>query len=451
MVVTNKNEALLLFVGDMVVFFLSLWLMLLVRFKGIPDTHIFIDHILSFSIIFVMWFAVFFIAGLYEKHTLILKSKIPTIILNAQLVNVFIAVLFFYLVPFFGITPKTNLFIYIVISFGLILLWRIRGVSVLSSHDREKAILIGSGSEAEELKEEVNNNARYGLYFVTSINVGDIEDSEYRQEISRKIVSNNVQVVAADFKDEKVQPMLPNLYELIFSQVRFVDMDKIYEDIFDRIPMSLITHNWFIENISVSTRKTYDFLKRLMDICASFCVGVVSLIFYPFIIAAIKIEDRGPIFIVQKRVGKNNKLVSIVKFRSMTTNDEGEYSGSAAKNNKVTKVGNYLRKLRLDELPQLWNVLRGDLSLIGPRAELPALASQYEKQIPYYNIRHLIKPGLSGWAQLYQRQPPKGMMDLDKTKLKLSYDLYYLKNCSLMLDLKIALKTIKTLLSSNGI
>lgn len=451
MAVTNKNEALLLFVGDMVIFFLSLWLMLLVRFRGVPDSNMFIDHVLSFSIIFVLWCVVFFIAGLYEKHTLILKSKIPTIILNAQIVNVFIAVLFFYLIPFFGITPKTNLFIYIIISFGLILLWRIRGVSILSAHDREKAILIGSGSEAEELKEEVNNNTRYGLYFVTSISVEAIEDSEYRQEISRKILSNNVQVVAADFKDEKVQPMLPNLYDLIFSKVRFVDMDKIYEDIFDRVPMSLITHNWFIENISVSASKTYDFLKRLMDICVSFCAGVVSLIFYPFIIAAIKIEDRGPIFIVQKRVGKNNKLVSIVKFRSMTTNDEGEYSGDVAKNNRVTKVGSYLRKLRLDELPQLWNVLKGDLSLIGPRAELPALASQYEKEIPYYNIRHLIKPGLSGWAQLYQREPPKGMMDLDKTKLKLSYDLYYLKNCSLMLDLKIALKTIKTLLSSNGI
>ncbi len=451
MPVTNKNESLLLFVGDVVVFFFSLFLMLVIRFKGLPDSGIFFDHVPSFSIIFVLWFFVFFIAGLYEKHTLILKSRIPTIILNSQIVNSGIAVLFFYLVPFFGITPKTNLFIYIIISFGLILLWRIKGVPLFSTHDREKAILIGNGEEAEELKEEVNNNSRYGLYFVSSINSDDIQNADFREEISRRILKNNVQIVAADFKDQKVEPFLPNLYDLIFSKVRFVDMYKIYEDIFDRVPMSLIKYNWFMENIAVSANKTYDFLKRAMDIVVSLMVGTVSLVFYPFVIAAIKLEDRGPIFITQDRIGKNNQLVKVMKFRSMTTNDQGEYSGDSAKNNKITKVGSYIRKLRIDELPQLWNVLTGDLSLIGPRSELPALASHYEKEIPYYNIRHLIKPGLSGWAQLYQREPPKGMLDLDKTKLKLSYDLYYLKNRSVMLDLKIALKTIKTLLSSNGI
>jgi lipopolysaccharide/colanic/teichoic acid biosynthesis glycosyltransferase len=135
----------------------------------------------------------------------------------------------------------------------------------------------------------------------------------------------------------------------------------------------------------------------------------------------------------------------------MTTNDQGEYDGATAQKNRVTKVGAFLRKTRIDELPQLWNVLRGDLSLIGPRPELPALAAVYEKEIPYYNVRHLIKPGLSGWAQLYQRVPPKGAVATNETKSKLSYDLYYLKNRSMMLDFKIALKTIKTLVSRNGI
>lgn len=451
MAVTNKNEALLLFFGDVLVFFLSLWLMILLRFRETPDVSVFIDHVAPFSIIFVLWFVVFFIAGLYEKHTLILKNRIPAIILNAQLVNSGLAVVFFYLVPYFGITPKTNLFVYIVISFGLILFWRIRGVSVLSAHDREKAVLIGGGEEAKELKDEVNNNPRYGLYFVSSINSGNIKNADFREEISRRILKENVRIVAADFKDNNIEPILPNFYNLIFSKVRFLDMYKIYEDIFNRVPMSLVKYNWFLENISVSSKKTYDFLKRLMDISVSFVAGLVSLVFYPFVVVAIKIEDRGPIFITQKRIGKNNKIVRVVKFRSMTTNDQGEYSQDTAKNNKITRVGYYLRKFRIDELPQLWNVLKGDLSLIGPRPELPALASHYEKEIPYYNIRHLMKPGLSGWAQLYQRKPPKGMVDLDETRLKLSYDLYYLKNCSLMLDLKITLKTIKTLLSSNGI
>ena len=118
---------------------------------------------------------------------------------------------------------------------------------------------------------------------------------------------------------------------------------------------------------------------------------------------------------------------------------------------QITRVGMFLRKTRIDELPQLWNVLKGDMSLIGPRPELPELARMYEKKIDYYNIRHIIKPGLSGWAQLYQKKPPKLTAEYDETKTKLSYDLYYIKNRSFTLDVKIGLKTIKTLLSRSGV
>ena len=125
---------------------------------------------------------------------------------------------------------------------------------------------------------------------------------------------------------------------------------------------------------------------------------------------------------------------------------------SETEKEKITPVGLFLRKTRIDELPQLINVLRGDISLIGPRPELPDLARVYERDIPFYNTRHLITPGLSGWAQLYQKEPPKfKMVGYDATKTKLSYDLYYIKNRSAFLDIKITLKTIKTLLSRSGV
>lgn len=447
MAVTNKNEAILLFVGDLFFFFLSLGLMLLVRFGGVPTITVFLEHLLPFSIIFVFWVIVFFISGLYEKHTLLLKSRIPTIILNAQLINSGIAVLFFYLIPFFGITPKTNLFVYILISFGLILAWRIRGVSILSARAREKAILIGSGEVVNELREEVNNNPRYGLFFVAAVDLVQASGN-FEKIIIEEINNKNIQVVAADFKDSKIEPMLPNLYSLIFSKVRFIDMYKIYEDIFDRVPMSLVKYNWFLENVSFQSNKINDSIKRLTDVVVSVVIGLFSLTLYPFVITAILIEGSGPIFFIQDRVGKNNKIFSVYKFRSMKAHAEAD---GIAKDAIVTKVGNFLRKTRIDELPQIWNVLMGDLSLIGPRPEIPTLAQVYENRIPYYNVRHLIKPGLSGWAQLYQRTPPKWSADLEETKLKLSYDLYYLKNRSFMLDLKIGLKTIKTLFSMVGI
>lgn len=449
MTVSNKKEALLLFVGDVFFFLLTLWVTLFVRYWEIPDLSFYLSHVVPFSILFVLWVGVFFIAGLYEKHTLLLKGKLPAIVLNAQLVNTTIAVLFFYLVPFFGIAPKTNLIIYLALSFVCLLMWRLYSDALFSVAQKQKAILIGSGEEMAELKEEVNSNSLYNLYFISSVDLDTTDHIDFQEEIVKRIYSEGVQVVAMDLRNNKVEPILPTLYNLIFSKVRFIDMYKIYEDIFNRVPLSLVQYNWFLENISATPRTTYDILKRFMDVVITLPLFVIALvIFYPLAYIAVKLDDGGPLFIVQKRVGKNNQPIRILKFRTMLTNDEGRQDGVKA--NRDTRVGRFMRRMRIDELPQLWNVLRGDLSLIGPRPELPALAEGYEKQIKYYNVRHLIKPGLSGWAQLYQKDPPKVFSDLQKTKIKLSYDLFYLKNRSFLLDLKIALKTLKTLVSRSG-
>jgi lipopolysaccharide/colanic/teichoic acid biosynthesis glycosyltransferase len=186
-----------------------------------------------------------------------------------------------------------------------------------------------------------------------------------------------------------------------------------------------------------------------MDLSLSLVAGILSLVFYPFVIIGIKTQDRGPVFITQERIGKSGKKIKIVKFRTMTSNDNGNYGTQVV--NVVTPFGAFLRKTRIDELPQLWNVVFGDISLIGPRPELPALVAHYESEIPYYGIRHIIKPGLSGWAQIYHDNHPHHGVAVEQTKEKLSFDLYYLKNRSFMLDITIALKTIKKLLSRSGI
>ena len=297
----------------------------------------------------------------------------------------------------------------------------------------------------KELLEEVNHNPRYGLEFISSVDLNRIAGMNFQDEILSRVYSEEVQIIAIDLKSEKVEPILPHLYNLIFSRVKFIDMYKIYEDLFDRIPLSLVRYNWFLENISTESRITYDVIKRITDIMLSFVVGIVSLIFYPFAYVLIKLDDGGSIFFEQERIGKNNKIIKVKKFRTM------EDISADMSSKKITKIGKWLRKLRIDELPQLWSVFKGDMSMIGPRPEIPTLVKHYEEKIPYYNIRHLIKPGLSGWAQLYHNDPPKVNADSEKTRRKLSYDLYYIKNRSFMLDLKIALKTIKALLSRNGV
>ncbi|MEK7194459.1 MAG: sugar transferase [Patescibacteria group bacterium] len=426
----GKRESLILLVGDLFFFTVSLWLALFFRNFSLPSGKLFYTHLVPFSVLFIVSVTVFYIAGLYGKHTTVLRSKLPSTLLNAQFSNSVIAIIFFYLTPFFGITPKTILFIYLAISFVVVLAWRVYGYFLLGSKRVDNIVILGSGEEVTKLQEEINRNDVYNLRLVSKV----VEAS----------------IVVIDFSDETVKIRLPNLYERIFSGVNFVDMHKMYEDIFDRVPLSLLKHNWFLENISNQPRAVYDSLKRLMDIVFSFVLGVVSLLVYPFVILAIKLDDGGPVFITQERVGQGNRLVKIHKFRSMSRNDAGDYKNNSDEN-KITRVGGFLRRSRIDELPQLWNVLVGDISLIGPRPELPALAQTYEKQIPYYNIRHIIKPGLSGWAQIYQENHPHHKEAVDETKEKLTYDLYYIKERSLLLDLKIALRTIKTLLSRVGV
>jgi lipopolysaccharide/colanic/teichoic acid biosynthesis glycosyltransferase len=386
---------------------------------------------------------VFFIAGLYDKHTIIFKRKLPSIILNAQIVNVILAAVFFFFIPYFGITPKTNLFIYLFISFIFIVTWRLYLFPLLGSRKRQNALLIASGSEMLKLRDEINNNARYNFYFTSSLDLDTADRKDLEEYLYEHVKANNISIIVADTSSEKVSSVIPILYHLTFIQLRFkfLDFQKMYENIFDCVPLSLVKYNWFLNNVSWLPRITHDLAKRFIDIVFSVVLGIPSLLVYPFVVAAVKFGDKGPVFIIQERVGKDNRPIYIFKFRSMSIYEK----------EKVTRVGNMLRKTRIDEFPQLWNVLKGDLSLIGPRPEMPHLAELYEKEIPYYNIRHFIQPGLSGWAQIHHSKPPKFGAQYDGTKEKLSYDIFYIKNRSLLLDLYIGLKTIKTLFSRTGL
>jgi lipopolysaccharide/colanic/teichoic acid biosynthesis glycosyltransferase len=351
--------------------------------------------------------------------------------------NSFIAVLFFYLIPYFGITPKTILFINIVVSILFIYSWRIYGQIFFSIKNKIPAIIVGGGKEIIELEKEVNDNPRSNLKFNFFINLDNISGPDFVREILDLVYKENVSVVVIDLKDPRVDEILPHLYNLIFSGVKFIDIYKVYEDTFDRIPLSLVKYSWFLENISIKKNSGFSIFKRIFDILISIIFLPFIVVIFPFIFILIKIDDGGKIFFIQDRIGKKNKIIKIYKFRTMS-------------NEKITKIGNFLRKTRIDELPQILNVLSGHLSFIGPRPEKPDLVLLYEKEIPYYNIRHLVKPGLSGWAQVYQDNPPKFNVNFDDTKTKLSYDLYYLKNKSIILDLKIALRTIGSILSRSG-
>ena len=261
---------------------------------------------------------------------------------------------------------------------------------------------------------------------------------------------DDVTFLVVDLSDKAVAAALPIIYDAAFHKHRFslLDATALYQEVFERAPLSLINYEWVLANVNAS--RVYDIVKRVIDIVCATLGALVSLLFYPFIMLAIKFDDGGSIFIVQERVGRFQKPIRIFKFRSMSGNDEGNYGSTGKSKLTVTRVGYWLRLLRLDEFPQLWNVVRGDLSLVGPRPELPALAAQYNARIPYYNARYLVAPGLTGWAQVRHDRDPHHGTDIAETKTKLSYDLYYLAHRSLLLDIFIMLQTIRIFVTARG-
>jgi lipopolysaccharide/colanic/teichoic acid biosynthesis glycosyltransferase len=442
-----RPRTFILFAGDLFFFIGALWLSLYLRAFEAPSQTLFLQHLAPFSLLFVVWVVVFFIAGLYESRSIILARRaLSATLLSAQIFNVAIAALFFFFVPIFGIAPKTVLLIYLVVSFLLVLLWR-AFLFPRMGQKPEYAVVVGSGSEIDELVDALQKAHRAPARVAEVVRPNG---TTIKVEVEQAIQKHSVQFIIADFNNKEVSAAFPELYNYLSRGIRFFDAMTLYEEVFGRVPLSVIDDRWLAQNVSRYSHTHYDSFKRVMDILIAGIAGLVSLVLYPFIAIAILVESGFPVFITQERVGEDDQPVRMYKFRSMTGNDSGEYGKSGATKLHVTMVGKFMRATRLDELPQLWSIVRGDLSFVGPRPEFPPLVARYEKEIPYYGVRHLIKPGLSGWAQLYHDNHPHHGEAVEATREKLSYDLYYVKHRSLTLDLVIAVKTLKKLITHGG-
>jgi len=450
MTLVPKREYIILLVGDAVVFTASLWLALALRYLELPNQALWDAHLLPFAILFVAWIGVFFLAGLYGKHTRLFRSRLFSTIFYTQIINIALAALFFFLIQSFNIAPKTVLLIYLVVSSGLIVLWRAVVYPRIRSGRRLRGALIATGPDAQALADEIASDARYPFAFEYVIDTARAPSHEVVQHACRIAEEDNLAFLVVDVSDAAIQTALPILYDAAFHKQRFmiVNLMDIYQEVFERIPLSMVKYEWVLANASASY--AYEFLKRAIDIAAGVFGGILSLVFYPFVMLVIKMDDGGDIFITQERVGRYQKPIHVYKFRTMTGNDSGKYGSSGKSELRVTRVGKHLRKLRLDELPQLWNVIRGDLSIVGPRPEFPSLADHYNARIPYYNARYLVPPGLTGWAQILHDRHPHHGTDVLETKEKLSYDLFYYLRRSLLLDLYIIFQTVRIVLTAKG-
>ncbi|MEN7526122.1 exopolysaccharide biosynthesis polyprenyl glycosylphosphotransferase [Cupriavidus sp. DL-D2] len=233
------------------------------------------------------------------------------------------------------------------------------------------------------------------------------------------------------------------LARLKLSHVRLYSVERVGEMLTGRVGLSHIDEN-FLDDYA--RHYLYGFVKRLIDVCTVLCLAPLAAPLALLTAVAVRLESSGPILFRQTRVGLLGEPFTILKFRSMTFDKGATAQFAMLHDPRVTRIGRIIRKYRLDELPQLWNVLTGDMSLIGPRPEQTPMVDTFSETIAYYPYRHLVRPGLSGWAQVQQ-----GYVGTHaETVTKLSYDLYYVKHCSFALDLLIAVKTVRTLLTGYG-
>src|SRR3989344_5205365 len=323
-----KREYVVLLLGDVAVFIASLWVTLALRYLSVPSPKLFKLHLVPFGFLFAAWAGIFFLAGLYGRHTRLFRSRLAATIFYTQIVNMALAALFFFFIPAFGLAPKTILLLYLVVSFPLIFLWRVMLYPHVRSRKRLRGVLLASGPDAHALAQEIAGDARYPFAFEYVVDTAHAPSHEVIQQACRVAEEDDVTFLVVDFSDKAVAAALPIIYNAAFHKRRFslLDAAELYQEVFDREPLSLINYEWVLANVSAS--RIYDVLKRVIDILCAVLGALLSLVFYPFVILAIKLDDGGNVFIVQERVGRFQKPIRIIKFRSMSGNDEGNYGTS---------------------------------------------------------------------------------------------------------------------------
>jgi exopolysaccharide biosynthesis polyprenyl glycosylphosphotransferase len=356
--------------------------------------------------------------------------------------------------------PRIGVGAFLLFASILTLLWRVLFIRIYkSTGQRRRILLIGAGKAGQTLAE------LYHSLGTRSFNiVGYIDDDE--QKVGKTIcglrvvgssehllelidvyhISDIVIAINGEIQGTTFQTIL----DAQEKGVEVMRMPILYEEMTSRVPVHHLETDWIIRSFVDGLRVSgfYELMKRLFDVLGGMIGVLIFAITYPFLALAVFIDSGLPIFYSQPRLGRGGLVFNIYKYRTMRQDAEADGEARLALENdpRVTRVGGFMRKMRLDELPQFWNVLRGEMSLVGPRAERPELVAEFQKQIPFYRARLLVKPGLSGWAQINYGY----VASVTETVVKLEYDLYYIKHRTFGMDFQIILRTVSTALRGTG-
>ena len=449
--------------GDFITYIAGLFIALAVRYKSIPEVSDVVRLLPFFVYIFLAWLVVNYVNGLYDIGKIKSPFEYQKRIIESIFISTIIGFVFFYIIQSNqGVTPKTLLVLTAFFGYELMFIWRLISRKLLGGKVLNANVLfVGYNEEVNELAHIMLKNPGRG-YTASAIidiekklkqhHIPDVTVYESLQKIRPAISLHNIQLVVISPQLKQDKGAIRELYELLFWDVQIADLATFYELLTGRIPPLTFSEGWFLDHLKNKKHRVYDHLIRIVDLLSGLIIGSVFVVFFPFLAFAIKLTSKGPIFYKQIRVGKNGKEFYLYKLRSMyaISKDGGAEKNGAqfAKVNdtRITPIGKFLRKSRMDELPQAWNLIKGDLAIVGPRPERPEIIQKIESTMPYYTLRHSVKPGITGWAVVNQNYTDT----LEQILQKLQYDLYYIKNRSLLLDMSILLKTVNVVVRMMG-
>ena len=440
--------------GDLFVFQIALLLALFFRY-GTLEPSLLLRHVPSFFFLSLLWCTTFYINHLYSLEPQAALQLLRRYV-EAMMVNVALAIALFYLLPL-GIEPRTNLFLHFLISLLLGYGWRLIAYRWLVEHQKPLPFAYVGPSEHVSRATELMRTNRFGytldiaVLSTTSEHPTPTIPLSSIKDLERALRERQVRgiLLYSKFSTDRIARDVVRM--AIFLRLPILDVTDLEEGSAGRIPLSSLDDAWLLFHLKEADKTLYERVKRGLDLLYVIPFALLTLLLIPFLALINIVANKGHLFYSQERIGARGKAFRLWKFRTMRMDAEthgAQFSGGTDTDRRITRLGRWMRKTRLDELPQVWNVLRDELSFIGPRPERPEFVEPLLAREPLYALRHLTKPGLTGWAQVQYLKPNQTNED---NLVKLQYDLYYLKHRSFFLDALILLKTVGIVVRREGV
>ena len=431
----SQYRKAILFWGDLFALVVAFFVVLLREGKFSLQPWVFQENIFAFSFVAAVTVVMLYSLDLYDFRFIKPVSSSLWRTATALTLSPIIGIIFFYALPYFHVTPKTNLVVFFAIFGILFVLWRRTFFSVFSRSFQNKTIVWGTSATAQYLFQEIEENPHRG--YSPLLLTADLD------QLISAIDEHHFHILVIDDHLQLPDELIESIFK---KKITVLSLLETYEQVLQKIPVETVDETVFIQNMQ-NHRNISAALYRAFECFAAGLALIASSPFWIVAAIAIKIEDRGPFFYLQPRMGYLGETFMLYKFRSMTIEEKRKggigSDWTDARDPRVTRIGRIIRKLHIDEIPQMINILKGDITLVGPRPDVARVEQGLKQTVPHYHLRHVVKPGFTGWAQIKYHAPSRP----DEFVTRFEYDLFYIKNREFFFDLGIIMRTLQIILS----